>query len=402
MRLIIRKATTKSFVFWGAAAAVAIIFVLCAFFFLHGRADALTGSGRLLTIHDRGEEKVMLSEAATVGDALKNAGVTLDSHDAVEPSVNEKLVASEYQINIYRARPVTVTDGPTREKIVTAYQTSEQIAKDAGISLYSEDTTTLARSDDLLSDGAGLELTIHRATAFNFTLYGTTSEARTQAKTVGDMLKEKNVTLGANDRVSVPLSTPISAGLAVQVWREGKQTITVEEQVAFETKQIQDADRDYGYKAVQTPGVAGKQNVTYEVDIRDGKEVGRTKIASLVTVEPTAQVEIIGSKLPTPTTPTENQALGHIMMLNAGYGEDQWACLVNLWNKESGWRTTAGNSSSGAYGIPQALPASKMAVYGADYLTSAQTQISWGLNYIKGRYGTPCGAWSAWSTKGWY
>ena len=91
-------------------------------------------------------------------------------------------------------------------------------------------------------------------------------------------------------------------------------------------------------------------------------------------------------------------------MLDAGFGEDQWACLVNLWNRESGWRTTAGNVSSGAYGIPQSLPASKMSAFGADYLTSAQTQIAWGLNYIKGRYGTPCGAWNAFSSRSpsWY
>jgi hypothetical protein len=200
----------------------------------------------------------------------------------------------------------------------------------------------------------------------------------------------------------VPLTTPITANSDVQVWREGKQTITVEESVPFDTQQIKDADQNIGYKAIQTAGVNGKKNVTYEVDIRNGVEVGRTAIASIVTAQPSAQVEIIGAKLPTPTNPTDSQALGHIMMLNAGFGEDQWSCLYTLWTHESGWRTTAGNTSSGAYGIPQALPATKMASYGADYLTSAQTQISWGLDYIKGRYGSPCSAWSSWQIKGWY
>jgi hypothetical protein len=90
------------------------------------------------------------------------------------------------------------------------------------------------------------------------------------------------------------------------------------------------------------------------------------------------------------------------MMLGYGFGEDQWPCLYNLWMRESGWKTTAGNQSSGAYGIPQALPASKMAVVGPDYLTDAATQITWGLGYVKGRYGTPCGAWSSFQAKGWY
>jgi hypothetical protein len=75
---------------------------------------------------------------------------------------------------------------------------------------------------------------------------------------------------------------------------------------------------------------------------------------------------------------------------------------VSIWNKESGWKTTDKNSSSGAYGIPQALPASKMAAYGSDYLTNPVPQIKWGLSYIKGRYNSPCGAWSFWQSHNWY
>ncbi|HEY2673539.1 MAG TPA: transglycosylase SLT domain-containing protein [Rugosimonospora sp.] len=92
---------------------------------------------------------------------------------------------------------------------------------------------------------------------------------------------------------------------------------------------------------------------------------------------------------------TGNQGIGCGLLLTAGFGLDQMPCLVNMWNKESGWRTTARNPS-GAYGIPQAYPASKMSVYGADYLTNPVTQINWGLSYIKGRYQTPCGAWTYW------
>ncbi|MDB5160380.1 MAG: hypothetical protein JWO99_643 [Candidatus Saccharibacteria bacterium] len=402
MSINLRKSTTSR-VIWGVGIVLALLLIGLTSFVIHQKVHAQSGSGgHLITIHDRGEEKVLLSDAATIGDVLTGAGITLDSHDAVEPATSQKLIAAEYQVNIYRARPVTVIDGSTRQKIVTAYQTAEQIAKDAGITLYPEDTTTLTRSDDILADGAGLELRITRAVPFTFTLYGSSSTVRTQAKTVGDMLKEKGITLGASDRTSLPLTAAITVNTEVRVWREGKQTITVQEPIAFDTTQIKDADRDYGYKAIQTAGVNGTKNVTYEVEIQDGVEVNRTAIASLTTSAPSNQVVIIGAKLPTPTNPTENQALGHIMMLNAGYGEDQWSCLYTLWTHESGWRTTAGNQSSGAYGIPQSLPASKMATYGVDYLTNAQTQISWGLDYIKGRYGSPCSAWDAWQIKGWY
>lgn len=88
----------------------------------------------------------------------------------------------------------------------------------------------------------------------------------------------------------------------------------------------------------------------------------------------------------------------------ANYGWSDWdfECLVALWNKESGWNPNAHNSYSGAHGIPQALPASKMAAYGSDYYTSYVPQILWGLQYIAGRYGSPSRAWSFFCSRGWY
>ncbi|TAL11978.1 MAG: hypothetical protein EPN99_17185, partial [Frankiales bacterium] len=81
---------------------------------------------------------------------------------------------------------------------------------------------------------------------------------------------------------------------------------------------------------------------------------------------------------------------------------DQFGCLDRLWQKESGWRVRATNPSSGAYGIPQALPAGKMASAGSDWRTSARTQIRWGLGYIDDRYGSPCGAWAHSRAHNWY
>ena len=83
-------------------------------------------------------------------------------------------------------------------------------------------------------------------------------------------------------------------------------------------------------------------------------------------------------------------------------GRDQFGCLVSLWDRESGWNVYAQNPSSGAYGIPQALPGSKMGTAGSDWQTNAATQIAWGLGYIADRYGSPCGAWSHSESAGWY
>ena len=84
-----------------------------------------------------------------------------------------------------------------------------------------------------------------------------------------------------------------------------------------------------------------------------------------------------------------------------GWAPSEFSCLVSLWNRESGWNTHAANPS-GAYGIPQALPGSKMASAGGDWQNSYQTQITWGLGYISGSYGSPCGAWAHSNAYNWY
>jgi hypothetical protein len=97
-----------------------------------------------------------------------------------------------------------------------------------------------------------------------------------------------------------------------------------------------------------------------------------------------------------------SRAVGCSLMLDAGFKIDQFPCLDKLWKRESGWNYRASNRSSGAYGIPQALPGSKMSSFGSDWKTNPATQIKWGLNYIEGRYDSPCGAWSHSESTGWY
>jgi hypothetical protein len=84
------------------------------------------------------------------------------------------------------------------------------------------------------------------------------------------------------------------------------------------------------------------------------------------------------------------------------WGRDQYSCLVALWERESNWRWDAMNKSSGAYGIPQSLPGRKMAEMGADWVTNPETQVRWGISYIKSRYGAPCGAMAHSNKFNWY
>jgi hypothetical protein len=125
-------------------------------------------------------------------------------------------------------------------------------------------------------------------------------------------------------------------------------------------------------------------------------------------VAPTPAKAKTTTKAATPAPPsfTPNpgsaQAYAQQAVAARGWSESEFNCLVPLWKKESGWNAAAMNKSSGAYGIPQALPGSKMASAGADWQTNANTQIEWGLSYISGRYGTPCGAWGHSVSVGWY
>lgn len=391
MKRLLRKATT--FIGASVIAVGVLVFTLIS---LNYSVGATNQSGRLITIHDRGEEKVLLSNATTIADAIKDAGISIDSRDAVEPAIDVKLVASEYQINIYRARPVLIIDGATRQRVVTPYQTPAKILKDVGITMFPEDKATITQSEDIVADGAGLILKIDRATRLNLDLYGTKTEVRTQGKTLGDMLREKGIELESSDRTSVPLDTAIIAGMEVRVWREGTQTITVQEAVAFDTQQIQDADQEVGYKQVQTAGQNGERNVTYDVEIQNGQEVARKEIASVVTTQPIKQVEIIGVKAKTLAytgggTKTEWLAASSIPQSDWGYAD-------YMVQKESGWNPNAVNASSGACGLAQALPCSK--VPGNPY--NPIDSLNWMNSYVNGRYGGWANAYSFWNSHRWY
>ena len=126
------------------------------------------------------------------------------------------------------------------------------------------------------------------------------------------------------------------------------------------------------------------------------KVIGTPTVAAVPA--PAGGAPIVVAAAPDPGTA---QAIAYQMLASFGFSTNQFGCLNNIWSRESGWRWNAANAS-GAYGIPQALPGSKMASAGPDWQTNPATQIRWGLGYIKGRYGTPCNAWAFWQANGWY
>lgn len=393
MKLRIKQSTTA----FNLCLSALVLFVLSLIFMAPPPiAEAQSEGGRLITVHDRGTETTFLTTEETLAAALAEQGIVLDEKDAVEPAREEKLVASDYQVNIYRARPVTIIDGAMRQKVVTPYQSAERIVEDAHISLHPEDRTILERSTDIVGDGAGLQLTVDRAVPITLDLYGKKTEVRTQADTVAGMLEEKAIELGVSGRVSSALDAPITHGMTLRVWREGKQTISVDEVVKYSTKRIEDADRLVGYKEVQTTGKNGERTVTYEIDIKNGKEVSRHEIASITTKEPVQQVVIVGTK--PETVPYSGGGSKSEWLAASNIPQESWGYADYMVGRESSWNPNALNPSSGACGLAQALPCSKLGPNWNDPVVA----LNWMNDYVNGRYGGWANAYSFWQANHWY
>ena len=303
----------------------AILMLVGGLFFVNqALADATKPAAKagekLVTIYDRGAEKTIVTKARTIREALKLAKFSIDERqDVVEPSLDSEMVAEKYNINIFRARPITIVDGNKRLKITTAEQTPALIAKAAGIEVFEEDKTTLSNSDNMAVDGANMVMKIDRASMVNFVLYGKESVIRTHAKTVGELLKEKNIDPKKDDTLSVDRSAKIIPGMKIELWRNGKQTITAEEDVKFEVEKVQDANRDSGYREVKQAGENGKKNVTYEIEMKNGVEVSRKEIASVITKEPKKQIEIVGTKSSTSFSGSFSEALARLRSCEGSY-----------------------------------------------------------------------------------
>ncbi|GAA2726798.1 ubiquitin-like domain-containing protein [Cellulomonas aerilata] len=362
----------------------------------------------------------------TVGDVLADAGIDAGARDLVAPALDAP-VRDGGEVVVRHGREMTVeVDGETRTVWTTALTVGEAIG-DLGV--RGDGARTSASRSALLGRGEVLrvstEKTIHLA------VDGQVVDGATSAPTVREALQDLGLVLREGDQVSVPLDATAVDGLVVLVTRAATTTTTAVEALPFTETVVEDPTLPQGEREVDTEGQEGRRQLTYSAATVGGAEVGRSVVADVVLAEPVTQVVRVGTKPPElepepaepgtdgpasdgaaseapPSTPPVEvspgsaQAIAREMLAARGWGEDQFSCLVQLWNRESRWRVDADNPTSSAYGIPQALPGSKMASAGDDWRTNPATQITWGLGYVESRYGTPCGAWSSFRAKGWY
>ena len=305
-----------------------------------GQDTFLIEGAKFVTFYDDGAKLTVKTDAKTVREAIERANIIINEGDIIEPGLDAEINADNFFINIYRARPVVVEDGKITKYIMTASRDFKTIASEAGLTLY---------------DGDEVEF--------------------------------------------VPNTNFLEAGVAnvYRITRNGGRTLTVEEEVAFTERTERDYNLPFGTSEVRQLGEVGIKKITYNIQYINNEEVSRELVSEEVIKAPVERVVAVGAKKSVP--PEWETCAGWARQ--AGVSEAELSAALDLIYHESGCRVDAANAS-GAYGIPQALPGSKMASIAGDWETNPVTQIKWMIGYVNGRYGGWTQALNHWYTHGWY
>lgn len=338
-----------------------------------GGGVAVASEYKTVTVTVDGASRQVQTMNRTVEQVVSDMGIKVGQYDQVVPALDTQMSRNQ-KIKIVHARPVVL-----------------QGTKDAKIDWGVDDHDAPKLKATFRVDGKEVGGT-----------YQEGADPRVAAQAAG-------IELAALDRVVVEETRSDAATIKVSRVERG---ITKQEKVsAPPVKEVADETLAPGTKIVEDEG---KEEVTSKstfVEKVDGAVAFQSpeQVTTLVKAEPkivrvgTADTSTSEEADYGPVVPAgQAQEIAHEKVIARGWSEGQFTCLVKLWNRESGWNAAARNPSSGAYGIPQALPAGKMASAGADWRTNAATQIEWGLGYIAGRYGDPCGAWQHSERVNWY
>ncbi|HCM51617.1 TPA: hypothetical protein DIS56_00565 [Candidatus Saccharibacteria bacterium] len=340
---------------------------------------------------DKGDRTVLDTKAATVGELLDKLNLNLLAEDVIEPSRETPIPEDNFRINIYRARPVTVIDSGNKMVTLTAQKSARVVAQKAGLSLQPEDVANFTPGS-LAENIIGEKVVVSRATEVRLNLYGAALTTYTQAKNVGDLLKEKKIDLAEGETVQPSQATAITPNMEVFVLRKDAKLVNVEETIPVPEEIVNDGTLSFGTTVVRQSGAPGKKTVTYLIQADSaGNELARTAIHETVTTAAVPQITARGSAVAVTGDRTSLMAAASIASSDYNY--------VNyIVSRESSWRTNAAGSPPGAYGLCQAYPGSKMSTAGADWQTNPVTQLRWCSGYAQSRYGGWAGAYNFWSS----
>ncbi|MDO5719934.1 MAG: G5 domain-containing protein [Actinomycetaceae bacterium] len=351
----------------------------------------------------------------SVSGVLRAADIEVGEYDSVTPAPAARL-ADWSTVTVRHAHQVSIsTDNGTR----TVWTTAESLDEILG-SIRFDATIPAQRSGP-------------REELHPIAVAGTTVHVRADGKSVPVVLERTFDVTRVLERAGVEVS-PIdrvhvqhdaAGALEIVVQRVSRGTVTTTEEVDYEVVEEETDELAQGKRSVETEGVKGERTIVRYQQSVDGTLLVDTEISNSVTTDPVDEVVLVGTADPeelaarlrsqgkyvdavgdplpsTAYSGADPRGIAQQMVADRGWGDDQFSCLLTLWERESHWNPHAHNASSGAYGIPQSLPGSKMASAGADWRTNPETQIRWGLGYISNRYGTPCGALGHSNSVGWY
>lgn len=356
-----------------------------------------------------GKQQTVPTRAKTVDDVLKRLNIEVHDQDIVEPAKTTKILEDNFSIKVLKARPVTIVDNGRRITVLSAYQQPRTVVEKAGITLYPEDGIKQAETTDMARQAViGENIEVDRAKTASINLYGNSFTVRTRAKTIGELLDQKNIKTIEGDTVEPARETTLTNNVQVFIVRKGKKVITVEEAIPAPVATVDDPTLAVGATVIKEPGTDGKKLVTYEVELNNDKEVSRKVLQEVIAINPVRRVVSKGSKVILSGGRAE-------WLVAAGISPADYAAVDYIVGRESGWCPTkwqgeyggcpayhgAPTSAGLGYGLCQATPGYKMASAGADWAVNPVTQLKWCTGYAS-RYGGWQGAYRAWLVQGWW
>lgn len=255
-------------------------------------------SQKVVSLYADGQKRVFTTTVATVGDVLTQANVALAKGDLVEPAASAIIPKGFFNINVYRARPILVTDGTKAYDIQSAYQNPRLLADAAGLKVYPEDKfKSRVITDFVGAKAVGINVKIIRAQLMQVQLDGKTIVFRTQAKTVGAALAGASISLGLKDTISVPANYPVVSGLTVVVTRVSDIETKLTEVLPRTVKTVTDPELAKGVTRVQSEGSDGSKTALYRIHYRNGVETSRQLLHLIAQVDPIQRVIVVGTKV---------------------------------------------------------------------------------------------------------
>ena len=322
---------------------------------------AFVGNNKSVTLTVDGQASNISTFGTTVQDVLNEAGVQVDGYDEVTPAVATE-ISNGGSIQVITAKPVKLTLDGASKTVQSTSATVKDLINELGVE---EDSELSAPLDADLASVSNVVISTPKTVTI--TVDGKTKDKITTAETVGDLLAEQKITLGKDDELSKPKSTPVKEKLKLKITRiDRDQKIEITEPIAFETETKKDSSMYEDEKVVTRDGIAGERTKTYALVLVDGKETERELVKDRVTTEPVSEKVSVGTKKRPAEPKADNTDVG-----------GTWQALAQC---ESGGNWSI-NSGNGYYGGLQFNQSSWLGAGGGKYaplphMASAAEQIA--------------------------